>query len=173
MPGIKPTMTDEEKTEYKKSVAMMMFFWIINTRHNWRQTVLDNQPNEWAKLSLTKEFKDLSGKLNEEWMNFFSQARSVVNLTQVRESIGAINGLAEGFWVSLLDPECPADEVINTMYDAAAKYVDAIPSSTTPESFDVEIGVQRLRRRSLVSYLKVGLIAIIGLLLPERLRRGA
>lgn len=128
MPGIKPTMTDEEKMEYKKSVARMMFFWIINTRDTWRHTVLDNKPNEWGTLSLTTEFKDTGGVLNGEWLSFFSSARSVVNLTQVRESLGAINALAEGFWVEPLDPDCPADEIINRMYEEAAEYVDAIPN---------------------------------------------
>jgi hypothetical protein len=127
MPGIKATMTVEEKTAYKKSVAKMMFFWIINTRHTWRQTVLDNRPDLWGSLSLTTEFKTAGGTLNEEWMSFFSSARSIVNLTQVRESLGAINALAEGFWVDLIDPDCPADEVINLMYEETAEYVDAIP----------------------------------------------
>lgn len=128
MSGIKTTMTNEEKKAYKKSVAKMMFFWIINTRHTWRQTVLDNNPDLWRDLSLTTEFKDAEGGLNGEWRSFFNQARGIVNLTQVRESLGAINGLADAFWVSVLDPECPADEVINIMYEEAAEYVDTIPS---------------------------------------------
>jgi len=121
-------MTAEQKTAYKKSVAKMMFFWIINTRRNWRETVIFDQPNAWYSLSLTTEFRNTNETLNGEWMDFFRNARAIVTMDQVKHSLEAINAIAEGNWVDF-EYDCPPDPTLNTMYNETAEYIDNLPSS--------------------------------------------
>jgi len=120
-------MTAEQKTKYKKSVAKMMFLWIINTRRNWRETVINDQPNSWFSLSLTTEFRNTTETLNDEWMAFFSAARAIVIEAPVQQLLERINVLAECNWVDGVT-DCPPDRDLNKMYDETAEYIDEIPS---------------------------------------------
>lgn len=72
----------ENKRELKKSIAKMMVYWVVHTRHDLRQELIDKDPTRtWAGLALQEAFDD-----KEEWEEFFRKAATSLMRRWTREA---------------------------------------------------------------------------------------
>lgn len=126
----------ENKRELKKSIAKMMVYWVVHTRHDLRQELIDKDPTRtWAGLALQEAFDD-----KEEWEEFFRKAAKLLDeevdtggagkIKVVRAGAERINKRVDGLdgepedWCPIIVPDCPANLILNIMYRAAEEFVD-------------------------------------------------
>jgi hypothetical protein len=121
----------ENKQHLKKSIAKMMVYWVVNSRHNLRDDLLANDPTKsWAGLDFKNAFGDDPATASEEFNEFFRKASILFNLDVVKSGSKRINERVHGAdgepedWCDFLQPECPDNRVLNVMFNAAMAYVD-------------------------------------------------
>jgi hypothetical protein len=124
--SLSPESLEASKRELKKSIARMMVYWVVNSRHDLRADLLANNPaGAWAGLDLREAFDNLN-----EWETFFNQASALFNQPEVRNGTDKISQRVHGEdggpmdWDPTLDPFCPGNPTLNVMYQAAAAFVD-------------------------------------------------
>jgi hypothetical protein len=134
MDGANMTL-EEKKKRLKKSIAMMMVYWVAHSRHDLRPELIDGNPDgAWAGLALKEAFDT-----DQEWRVFFDRASKLFNDENVKKGAERISsrvhghdGLKDGHgnllppdWDSELDELCPGNPTLDVMYEAAAKFVDS------------------------------------------------
>lgn len=135
------------KRLYKKSLAKMMIFWIINTRRPLLQQLTKRQHQEWQAEfpELAKTFVDKKGKFDTtEWQDFLEFACQTVEDPFMQLALNKVNDAAFESWVQrgpdgeIIDLDCPSSEAMNLMFKAFAKRVDALPATATPPTSTTE-----------------------------------
>lgn len=117
----------------KKSIARMMVYWVVNSRHDLREDLLANKPDGvWNELEFKEVFKDLNNETDNyaEWKEFFAKASNLFNEPDVRKGAERINQRVDGKdgedpdWCKTLDPDCPSNQTLNVMFNCAMSYID-------------------------------------------------
>lgn len=130
------TLTAENKRLYKKSLAKMMTFWIINTRKPLLDRLTKGQHDLWKQdlPHFASAFVDKNGKFEDvEWNQFFEHARLTIKNPFMQMALDTMNNTAFESWVQrgpdgqIIDLDCPSDEALDFMYNAFAVRVDALP----------------------------------------------
>lgn len=118
---------DEKLKRLKKSIAKMMVYWVVNSRHDLREDLLANNPDgEWAGLNFKTVFDD-----DDEWKGFFAKASKLHNKDEVKKGsekvslrVHGADGEGDPDWASELDPLCPDNATLNVMFSAAIAFVE-------------------------------------------------
>lgn len=108
------------KGELKKSIAKMMVYWVVHTRHVLLDDLLSTEPGPaWAGLGFAR-------KVFEEEPEFLNKVSQLFKTNEhVKEGAREINSIIHNRdWFPELVPDCPADEILNVMYDAAESFVN-------------------------------------------------
>ena len=128
----------ENKQHLKKSIAKMMVFWVVHSRHNLRADLLAKNPNDkWADLDFKKAFADSP---DESFEQFFERAADLfLDNKAVNDGAEIINARVDGKdelvdkqtgkalkaeWCPFLVEFCPDNRIINVMFNAAMAFVD-------------------------------------------------
>jgi hypothetical protein len=121
----------ENKQHLKISIAKMMVYWVVNSRHALRDDLLANDPTKrWADLDFKKAFGDSPANASKEFNKFFAKASKLFNEADVKAGAKRINERVDGLdgekadWCDFLQPECPPNSVLNIMFNAAMAHID-------------------------------------------------
>ncbi|MEW6209373.1 MAG: hypothetical protein AB1631_13470 [Acidobacteriota bacterium] len=110
-----------EKEEFKKAIAKMMVFWVVQTRQNLRADLIKNDPNGVWKLT---GLETVFAATPSEWTNFFSDV-SAHYQDSLKQLVADSNNLrADASWVRIIVPLCPPNEVIKAMFECAMSFVE-------------------------------------------------
>ena len=125
MPGM---LDHEQKLRYKKSLAKMMVYWIINTRHDWLDRLLKQDFKSWRDNLpyLASAFASDPAEFDD----FLVRACHTIEGPFMTLAMQIVNKASMDDWVQMgIDPFCPADEAIDLMYKAFADRVDNLPEA--------------------------------------------
>jgi hypothetical protein len=127
---------EENKRELNKSIAKVMVYWIVHSRHDLRQELIDRDPTKtWAGLALQTAFDS-----KEEWEGFFQKAANLfddeidiggsatakivrLGAERINQRVDGKDG-ERGDWCPIIVPDCPSNLIINLMYRAAEEFVN-------------------------------------------------
>lgn len=119
--------THEENIGHlKKSIAKMMVYWVVYSRHDLREQLqAGNFNDKWDKLALQGAFNNM-----KEYKNFLTKASKLYNEKVVKDGAVRVDKRVHGMdgspadWCPVLDQDCPSDPILNAMFEAAMKFVD-------------------------------------------------
>lgn len=121
----------ENKQHLKISIAKMMVYWVVNSRHDLHDELVANNPNEsWAGLDLKNAFGASPEEASKEFKKFFSKASKLFKDDAVMAGTKRISMRVHGLdgappdWCDFLQSKCPDNRVLNVMFNAAMAYVD-------------------------------------------------
>ena len=131
----------ENQQHLKKSIARMMVYWVAHTRENLLEEILgykegDAIPSTWADLGFqdvfdsAQEYKDFLLETTKLFNRGFdtngtAKIKAVrVGAERINARVWGTDGLGVAGWCPEIFGECPPNNFIKVMFNAAMGFVD-------------------------------------------------